>query len=104
DMALDTASELHPSPHCSLCGRPEPFPTRLTLEEPSRKPARGLYCARCVARFEDRNERDLLDALLHQDRATFVQGEAIELGPTPSRRGNGVRYRVRRREPLAATG
>jgi len=104
DMALDTGSQISPSPQCSLCGRPEPFPTRLTLEEPDRKPAKGLYCSRCVARFEDQNERQLIAALLHTDRKTFAEAETLEVSPAPSRKGNLVRYPIRRRSPLAATG
>ena len=103
DMVLDTGSEIHPSPLCSLCGRPEPFPTRLTLEGDSETPAEGLYCSRCVAQHADHTERDLIGALLHADRKTFAEGEDLELSPRPSRKGNRVSYRIFRRS-LAAHG
>ena len=104
DMALDSGSRLTPAPNCSLCGRPEPFPTRLTLQDPGGKPAEGLYCARCVARFSDGSERDHADALLRSDTRTFGEAGSVELSPNPARKGNRTSFVIRRHGPLAATG
>jgi hypothetical protein len=103
DMALDTGSELHPSPHCSFCDRPEPFPTRLTLEGPDQQPVKGLYCHRCIAQHADREEKDWVGALLHSDRKTFAEDGSVELSPLPSKQDNRARYRLKRR-PLIALG
>lgn len=96
DMALDTGSELYPAPSCSLCARPEPFPTRLKLEGPNQETAEGRYCGHCVTRLSEGNERELVGALLQSDTATFGEGAGLELSPRPSRKGKRVRYRVRK--------
>lgn len=101
DMALDSGSELAPVPACSLCRRPEPFPTRLKLESPGKATAEGRYCHHCVTRFAEGGERELAGALLHSDPVTFGENTKLELSPQLSRRGKRVSFRAL---PLAATG
>ena len=106
DMALDTGSEIYPAPSCSLCARPEPFPTRLKIEGPDAETAEGQYCHHCVTRLSEGNERELVGALLQSDPATFGEDAKLELSPRPSRKGKRVRYRAKRALSLvtSATG
>jgi hypothetical protein len=95
DMALDTGSDLHPVPNCTLCGRPEPFPTRLTLESPNRETMEALYCSRCTARHAEQEEKEWVGALLHSDRKTLAGEGEVELSPLPPRKDNRARYRLK---------
>jgi hypothetical protein len=104
DMAMDTGSDLFPVAPCSLCTRPEPFPTRLSLQEPDHEKQVGQYCSACIARFENTEEREWIAALLETDRETFGIEEALELNPMPTRKGNRVSYRAVSLRPQAASG
>ncbi len=106
DMALDTGAEVFPAPVCSLCHRPEPFPTRVTLEMPRRSPMTGAYCHSCVTRYETSGQQDWILALMHEDQRTFAEGVELELKSAESRRGNRVSYAARalRKAPSRIVG
>ncbi len=105
EFALEVGSELTPLSHCDLCGHPDPFPTRLALEDGGKKAVEGLYCERCVARLADGSERELIGAFLHADPRNFGLYQDLRLSSRPIRRGNQVRFLTSRsQDKIAATG
>ena len=71
-LCADSGGRMHPMSRCGICSNLEPFPTRITLRDhEGRGIIEACYCVRCAAQRADPSEKELVIALLSDDRRGF---------------------------------
>lgn len=87
DLCMETNSRLCRIPHCGICGRLEPFPTKVSMLDENNLPVMEVhYCSRCVATQANRNEKQALVDLLSHDRRNFSAIREAKLVKRSNRR------------------
>ena len=97
DLAVETGSRLRPVPKCRSCGCLDPFPVRVSWQEPGRKArSRASLCARCVASAEAEG----IDGIR---RLVMASGQACRTIPNAAlARRSSILHFGRRRKPAPA--
>jgi hypothetical protein len=80
DLCADTGSRLCRIPRCGICGKLEPFPTRVNMLDDKNNPVMNAnYCGRCVASLANRSEKKVIVDLLSNDRRNFSAIREVKL-------------------------